>query len=242
MDKYAALANLFGPTASTGRSDLDQLFGLRPITEEERESWRKTDEDERKALLGESQGVGPSQGSIPELSGNVKKRAELLAPVIRAASEKHKVPFDLLMGMTHVESKFDPAATSNVGAEGTAQFMPATAKQYGLVNTRDPAASADAQARYMRDLLDMFNGDETKAIAADNAGQGTIQRAKSIPNMGYVNNVLAARSLYGDQPIQAGAGSPAEQLLPQEQPEQPDPSIYEPITLTNQQGGVQEKG
>lgn len=242
MDKYAALANLFSPSASSGSSELDKLFGLRPITEEERESWRKADEEERRALLGEDQGVGPSQGTIPQLSGNVKKRAEQLAPVIRAASEKHGVPFDLLMGMTHVESKFDPSATSGVGAEGTAQFMPATAKQYNLTNTRDPVASADAQARYMRDLLDMFGGDETKAIAAYNAGQGTIQRAKNIPNMGYVNSVRAARTLYGEQgqPIQAGAGSPAEQLLPQGQ-EQPDPSIYEPITLTNQQVAYKKK-
>ena len=237
MDKYAALANLFSPTASSGSSELDKLFGLRPITDEERESWRKADEEERRALLGGDQSVEPSQGRIPQLSGNVKKRAEALAPIIRAASEKHGVPFDLLMGMTHVESKFDPSATSGAGAEGTAQFMPATAKQYRLTNTRDPVASADAQARYMRDLLDMFGGDETKAIAAYNAGQGTIQRAKSIPNMGYVDSVRAARTLYSgqDQPIQAGAGSPAEQLLPpdQAQPEQPDLSNLDLVTLTD---------
>ena len=246
MDKYAPLASLFGSTGSTGSSDLDRLFGLRPMSEEDRAARIAERQARIDALLSEEQGVEPSQGRIPELSGDVKKRAEQLAPVIRAASEKHGVPFDLLMGMTHVESKFDPSATSGAGAEGTAQFMPATAKQYRLTNTRDPVASADAQARYMRDLLDMFGGDETKAIAAYNAGQGTIQRAKSIPNMGYVNSVRAARTLYGGQsaPIQSPAGAPAEQLLPPDQQAQPqvDPNKFDLVTLTDGSQAYFEKG
>ena len=246
MDKYAQLASLFTPAASTGRSDLDQLFGLRPISDEElaaRKAERQARIDE---LLSEEQGVEPSQGGylptkIPTLSGSAKERAAQIAPAIKAASEKHGVPFDLLMGMTQVESGFNPAATSRVGAMGTAQFMPATAKQYGLSNPRDPVASADAQARYMRDLLDMFGGDETKAIAAYNAGQGTIQRAKSIPNMGYVNSVRAARTLYGGQPsVQAPAGSPADQMLPA-QPEV-DMSQFDLVTLTNGTEAYIKKG
>lgn len=246
MDKYAQLASLFTPAASTGRSDLDQLFGLRPISDEElaaRKAERQARIDE---LLSEEQGVEPSQDGylptkIPTLSGSAKERAAQIAPTIKAASEKHGVPFDLLMGMTQVESGFNPAATSRVGAMGTAQFMPATAKQYGLSNPRDPVASADAQARYMRDLLDMFGGDETKAIAAYNAGQGTIQRAKSIPNMGYVNSVRAARTLYGGQPsVQAPAGSPADQMLPA-QPEV-DMSQFDLVTLTNGTEAYIKKG
>jgi soluble lytic murein transglycosylase-like protein len=75
------------------------------------------------------------------------------------------------------ESNFNPDAVSSAGAVGIAQFMPATAGDYGLTNRRDPVASMQAWGRYMTDLLQMFAGDYEKALAGYNWGQGRVQTA-----------------------------------------------------------------
>ncbi len=249
MDKSALFSALYDPSVSGGQ--LDELLGFRPITEEERAGWRKEQEDELRTLTGE-QRVEPSLGRLPELKGNLKKRAEQFAPIYQQVSEKYGVPFDLLMAQAHQESLFNPAAVSTAGAEGIAQFMPGTAGQYGLKNRRDPIASADAQARYMRDLLNQFGGNEDLAIAAYNAGPGSVRKAKGIPQNdqtpGYVSRVKQLRGLYGPGTIQAPAetfaGSPADQILPTQPDAQqgPDLSGFEPIMLSNKQQAYMEKG
>lgn len=74
------------------------------------------------------------------------------------------------------ESHFDPDARSIPGAIGIAQFMPATAQEYGF-DPHDPVASLDGGARFMRDLNNMFNGDYRKALAGYNAGPGAVDNA-----------------------------------------------------------------
>ena len=129
MDKYASLANLFTSTASSGSPDLDKLLGLSPTADEDRR--RRIEERQARidALLNEEQGVEPSQGSqpapagkIPELSGNVKKRAEQLRPIFEEASQQTGVPVDLLMGLGHAESTFNPRARSGKDAKGVMQL------------------------------------------------------------------------------------------------------------------------
>lgn len=257
MDKYAQLASLFNPSAGSGTSELDQLFGLRPVSDEEIEAKRAARKARIEALLsgeGEEQRVEPSQGAqllapgkIPELSGNLKKRAEQLAPIYQEVSAKYGVPYDLLMAQAHAESQFNPAAVSSKGAVGTAQFMPDTAKRFGLTNPSDPVASAHAQAKYMRNLLDMFGGDPSLALAGYNAGEGNVKKHGGIPNFketrDYVARVNQLRGLYSGQPsvpIQSPAGSPADQTLPPDQEPQADTSGLVPVMLSNNQQAYME--
>jgi soluble lytic murein transglycosylase-like protein len=69
------------------------------------------------------------------------------------------------------ESRFNPNAVSPAGAQGIAQFMPDTARRFGLANPFDPIASFDAWGRYMRLMLDMFGGRYDLALAGYNSGE-----------------------------------------------------------------------
>ncbi|WP_372791627.1 transglycosylase SLT domain-containing protein [Paraconexibacter sp.] len=98
-------------------------------------------------------------------------------PAIIAAAQRFNVGAVLLAAQLRVESGFDPNARSPAGAQGIAQFMPATAREYGLRDPFDAEASIHAQARLMRTLLATF-GAVPMALAAYNAGPGAVQRCR----------------------------------------------------------------
>src|SRR3954447_18741919 len=91
------------------------------------------------------------------------------APMIARAAQRWSVSAALLAAQLYAESNFNPFARSGAGALGIAQFMPGTARQYGLSDPFDGAAAIDAQAHLMHDLLRQF-GSVPLALAAYNAG------------------------------------------------------------------------
>lgn len=117
---------------------------------------------------------------------------------IARASLATGVPAILLAAQLKAESGFDPAVVSSAGAQGIAQFMPATAASYGLRNPFDPFASIAAQARMMAELLKRF-GSPALALAAYNAGPGAVGSCNCIPpypeTQAYVTRILG---LVGD--------------------------------------------
>ncbi|MGY1772925.1 transglycosylase SLT domain-containing protein [Blastococcus sp. SYSU D00813] len=115
-----------------------------------------------------------------------------------AAGARHGVDPALLAAVARTESGFDPSAVSAAGATGLMQFMPATARGLG-VDPSDPASAIDGAARYLRQLTDQF-GSTSLALAAYNAGPGTVSRYGGIPPYGetqsYVSKVLRAAETY----------------------------------------------
>jgi hypothetical protein len=113
-------------------------------------------------------------------------------PIARAAL-RWNVPMSLLAAQLYAESNFNPFARSPAGAQGIAQFMPDTARAYGLRNPFDAERAIDAQAHMMSDLLRRF-GTVAKALAAYNAGPGAVTRHGGIPpyaeTRAYVARIL----------------------------------------------------
>jgi soluble lytic murein transglycosylase-like protein len=125
------------------------------------------------------------------------------------ASTKWNVPVELLAAQLYAESNFNPFAISRAGAKGLAQFTEATARAYGLSNPFDGAASIDAQAHLMHDLLAKYKT-AALALAAYNAGPASVQACGCIPpypeTQGYVARILGLMSGAG-QPLAPGDGS-----------------------------------
>ena len=130
-------------------------------------------------------------------------------PIAKAAL-RWNVPMDLLAAQLYAESNFNPFARSPAGAQGIAQFMPGTARAYGLANPFDPERAIDAQARLMSDLLKRFGGKPALALAAYNAGPGRVAACGCVPpypeTQGYVARILGLMSGAG-QPLAPGDGS-----------------------------------
>jgi len=97
----------------------------------------------------------------------------------------------LLSALVWQESRWNAQALSPKGAMGLAQLMPATARDLG-VNPADPVQNLTGGARYLRALLDQFNGDLEKALAAYNAGPGRVSRAGGVPAIAETRNYVAS--------------------------------------------------
>ena len=105
--------------------------------------------------------------SLKYLMQNKKK----YAPIIATVAAKYQLDPKLLHAMIYAESAYNPTAVSSAGAVGMMQLMPGTARRYGVTNRRDPVQNIEGGARYMKDLLKMFNANIKLAVAAYNAGK-----------------------------------------------------------------------
>jgi soluble lytic murein transglycosylase-like protein len=120
--------------------------------------------------------------------------------MIQQAAQANGIDPSLLKGLIRQESGFDPNARSGAGASGLTQLMPSTAAGLGVSDTTDPQQSIDGGARYLREQLDAFGGDQTKALAAYNAGAGAVRKYGGVPpyaeTQNYVTKVLGYANEY----------------------------------------------
>lgn len=98
-----------------------------------------------------------------------------------AAGKKWGVSPKILKAIAKAESNFNPDALSSAGAEGIMQLMPDTARSLGVKDSYNPEENIFAGARYIRSMLDRFNGDIKLALAAYNAGPGNVEKYQGIP-------------------------------------------------------------
>lgn len=101
--------------------------------------------------------------------------------IVRDAAERHKVDPALVQAVISTESGWNPRAVSNKGAVGLMQLIPETAKRFGGGNLFDPAQNVEAGTTYLRALLDRYDGDLTKSLAAYNAGEHAVDNSHGMP-------------------------------------------------------------
>ncbi|MGH2953092.1 MAG: transglycosylase SLT domain-containing protein [Solirubrobacterales bacterium] len=141
--------------------------------------------------LGGSGGAGDGAAAGTALPSYVPER---FRAALIAAAARWNVSAGLLAAQLMAESNFNPFAVSSAGAQGIAQFMPATAAAYGLGDPFDPEAAIDAQAHLMSDLLGQFGGSVPLALAAYNAGPAPVEACGCVPpypeTQAYVARIL----------------------------------------------------
>jgi soluble lytic murein transglycosylase-like protein len=120
------------------------------------------------------------------------------ATALTQAATAANVSPTLLSALVWQESRWNPQAISPKGAMGLTQLMPGTARDLG-VNPADPIANLHGGARYLRQLLDQFDGDVEKALAAYNAGPARVRSAGGIPAIAetraYVASIVRRASI-----------------------------------------------
>lgn len=121
--------------------------------------------------------------------------------LLLAASRRHSLNPELLAAIARAESAYDAGALSKKGARGLMQVMPATAERFGVRagDLWNPEHNVEAGARYLRFLIDRFEGDLPLVLAAYNAGEGAVDRYDGVPpyreTRGYVAKVMATLGL-----------------------------------------------
>jgi len=136
-----------------------------------------------------------------DLPANPPSNSESAAPatdldeVIGAASTRNKIDRDLVVSLIRAESGFNAKAVSPKGAKGLMQLMPETASRLGVQDPMDPVSNVEGGTRYLRELLELFHNDVTKALAAYNAGPQRVAQYGGVPpyqeTRAYIARILS---------------------------------------------------
>jgi soluble lytic murein transglycosylase-like protein len=167
---YAGTSTLF----QKKEAKVDKSSGLSPS------SSAKTAAAEVATPLPNREKIG-TQTSDPlvsmssQIKTGTKERLTIEKSISKAAS-RYNLPPGLIKGIIKAESNFQVSAVSHAGAQGLMQLMPGTAKELGVENPFDIDQNIDGGSRYLRKMLDNFDGDIRLALAAYNAGPGTVRK------------------------------------------------------------------
>lgn len=121
-------------------------------------------------------GAGERLNSIYKgLTSDINSGNLSIDEAIEKASRKYGVDKSLVMAVIKQESDFNPKSTSGAGAMGLMQLMPGTAQELGVTDAYNIEQNVDGGTKYLKELLDMYGNSKELALAAYNAGSGTLQ-------------------------------------------------------------------
>ena len=127
----------------------------------------------------------------PHASAGPTAQAAAYVPFVASAGERYAVSPALIDAIAHVESRYVQSAVSPRHAVGIMQLMPATAAALGA-DSHDAADNIRGGTAYLRQLLDRFDGDVVRTIAAYNAGPAAVERARGVPRYAETRTYVAA--------------------------------------------------
>lgn len=138
--------------------------------------------------------------SKPKRRKHSKRKGEdAFDDIIAEASEAYDVPFGFIKAVIRVESAFKPNAESHAGAQGLMQLMPRTAASLNVTDSFDPRQNIYGGAKFLRILIDRYDGDINLILAAYNAGDAAVKRYDGIPypqTRDYVASVFYWYKIY----------------------------------------------
>ncbi|WJY28928.1 MULTISPECIES: lytic transglycosylase domain-containing protein [Sporosarcina] len=140
--------------------------------------------------------IDRASASRPPLAypGGSSRLDTAYSPLIDKAAKRHNVPSALIAAVIKQESGFNKDVVSYAGARGLMQLMPGTARFLGVQDASDPEQNIMGGAKYLRQMLDQFDGDLTLSLAAYNAGPGNVRKYGGVPpfreTQNYVTKVM----------------------------------------------------
>jgi soluble lytic murein transglycosylase-like protein len=151
------------------------------------------------------QKIMAAQGAYNAQNMSMRASAKQIETWVNEAAETMKMDKNLIRAVIRQESGGNSLARSNKGAKGLMQLMDSTAKDMGVVNPYSGRQNVMGGTKYLKQLLTQYNGDESKALAAYNAGPGTVEQYGGIPpfeeTQNYVKNVLKYKEQFSQEEL-----------------------------------------
>jgi soluble lytic murein transglycosylase-like protein len=168
---------------------------MRQAIDKQRAAIRKQAESTGAWLIPGDPPTVTGNGPSGVASANCDPLAEaVVAPIIETNAKTQSVKPELLRAVMEQESGLRPCAISSKGAQGLMQLMPSTAQELGVSDIFDPKENVAAGAKLLKQLVDKYNGDLSKALAAYNAGATAVDLAGGVPDIqetkDYVDAIL----------------------------------------------------
>ncbi|MFO7560467.1 MAG: lytic transglycosylase domain-containing protein [Desulfobacterales bacterium] len=140
----------------------------------------QTEEEKLKVNISLPEAQPVSESKAEPLRLNIKKSRKF-EPIINQVAGRYGVDPDLVRAVIMAESSYNPLAVSNKGAMGLMQLMPNTARAMGVEDCFNPEHNIDGGVRYLKKLLNRYNGDIELALAAYNAGSRKVMEYQGVP-------------------------------------------------------------
>lgn len=133
------------------------------------------------AYQGSASNSGRSKADSTSRANSRSAAPARLERIVHEAAEKHNLDPALVNAVISTESAWNTQAVSDKGAMGLMQLAPGTAERFGVENPFDPVQNVDGGTAYLKTLLDRYNGDLTRSLAAYNAGEHAVDRSGGMP-------------------------------------------------------------
>jgi soluble lytic murein transglycosylase-like protein len=248
MNKFLTIGFLTFVTVSASAQQ-------RPLSPPERTPVPLTNEDQERARADELNKKKAAEAAALQKAGPIKVPAILAghhissgnpaidALVHEAATQSGLDPC-LILSLMRAESAFNRTAVSVKGASGLMQLMPETATRFGVKNIFDPRENVLGGTRYLRWLLDRFNGDVRLALAGYNAGEGAVEfyGYRIPPFLETQNYVRTIYARYSNIHLGSVPAPSVEAIKPAEQPGEKNPSYNQIIRFTSSSGDAARSG
>ncbi|MBS4207954.1 lytic transglycosylase domain-containing protein [Bacillus sp. FJAT-50079] len=173
----------FSPSKENQQSDLFAQLLQQTLTELPIDSTKQLlDMNSLGAIQSFADSYISQAAQLESTMTDVEAKSSLpIVDIVRKAAEKYDLPEKLITSVIKHESNFNPNAVSHAGASGLMQLMPATAQSLGVSNIFDPEDNIMAGSKYLRQMLNKYNGNVQLALAAYNAGPGNVDKYGGIP-------------------------------------------------------------